>query len=63
MKCLAILNPEKIVKGFRISDFPTADLAELSGAENPKYLNFVMLIIQRNVLLFSKISKAQTTIF
>ncbi|NEQ74777.1 MAG: hypothetical protein F6K23_18035 [Okeania sp. SIO2C9] len=46
MKCLAILNPEKIVKGFRISDFPTADLAELSGAENLKYLNFVILRIK-----------------
>ncbi|NEQ76869.1 MAG: hypothetical protein F6K23_29905 [Okeania sp. SIO2C9] len=46
MKCLAILNQGKIVKGFGISDFPPGDLAELSGAENLKYLNFVILEIQ-----------------
>ncbi|MDY7006975.1 MAG: hypothetical protein SWX82_24370 [Cyanobacteriota bacterium] len=31
MKCLAILNQENVVKGFGISNFPPADLAELSG--------------------------------
>ncbi|NER02464.1 MAG: hypothetical protein F6K17_07405 [Okeania sp. SIO3C4] len=33
-------------------DFPPADLAELSGAENLKYLNFVILGMKLNVLLF-----------
>ncbi|NEO54762.1 MAG: hypothetical protein F6K54_17750 [Okeania sp. SIO3B5] len=46
MKCLAILNQENVVKGFRISDFPPVDLAELFGAENLKYLNFVIVGIQ-----------------
>ncbi|NEP77785.1 MAG: hypothetical protein F6K39_06135 [Okeania sp. SIO3B3] len=46
MKCLVILNQEKIVKDFGISDFPPGDLAELFRAENLKYLNFVILGIQ-----------------
>ncbi|NEO54754.1 MAG: hypothetical protein F6K54_17710 [Okeania sp. SIO3B5] len=46
MKCLAILNPEKIVKGFEMLDFPPADVAELFRAKNLKYLNFLILRIQ-----------------
>ncbi|NEO54756.1 MAG: hypothetical protein F6K54_17720 [Okeania sp. SIO3B5] len=46
MKCLAILNQENVVKGFRISDFSPVDLAELFRAENLKYFNFVILRIQ-----------------
>ncbi|NEP77778.1 MAG: hypothetical protein F6K39_06100 [Okeania sp. SIO3B3] len=46
MKFLAILNQEKIVKYFGISNFPPGDLAELFRAENPKYLSFVILGIQ-----------------
>ncbi|NET45471.1 hypothetical protein [Okeania sp. SIO2B3] len=34
MKCLAILNPQKIVKGFEMSNFPPADVAELFGMSN-----------------------------
>ncbi|NER02463.1 MAG: hypothetical protein F6K17_07400 [Okeania sp. SIO3C4] len=52
MKCLAIFNPENVVKGFGMSDFLPADLAELSGAENLKYLSFVILGMKLNVLLF-----------
>ncbi|NEP77776.1 MAG: hypothetical protein F6K39_06090 [Okeania sp. SIO3B3] len=33
MKFLAILNQEKIVKGFGMRDFPPADVAKLFGAE------------------------------
>ncbi|NEP77780.1 MAG: hypothetical protein F6K39_06110 [Okeania sp. SIO3B3] len=43
MKCLAIFNPEKIVKSFGISDFPPGDLAELFRADNLKYLSFVIV--------------------
>ncbi|NES71517.1 MAG: hypothetical protein F6K24_43120 [Okeania sp. SIO2D1] len=33
MKCIAIFNQENVVKYFGMSDFPRADVAELSGAE------------------------------
>ncbi|MDY7006974.1 MAG: hypothetical protein SWX82_24365 [Cyanobacteriota bacterium] len=46
MKCLSIVNQEKIVKDFGISNFPPANLAELSGAENLKYLSFVIMGIK-----------------
>ncbi|WP_202221759.1 hypothetical protein [Okeania sp. KiyG1] len=46
MKCLIILNQERIFKGFRMSDFTPAYVAELFGAENLKYLNFVILRIK-----------------
>ncbi|MDY7006969.1 MAG: hypothetical protein SWX82_24340 [Cyanobacteriota bacterium] len=46
MKCLVIVNQEKIVKGFGISNFPPADLAELLESENRKYLNFVIMGIK-----------------
>ncbi|NEP77783.1 MAG: hypothetical protein F6K39_06125 [Okeania sp. SIO3B3] len=46
MKCLAIFNQENVVKGFGMSNFPPADIAELFRAENRKYLNFVILRIQ-----------------
>ncbi|NEP77781.1 MAG: hypothetical protein F6K39_06115 [Okeania sp. SIO3B3] len=46
MKCLVILNQEKIVKGFGMSNFPPADVGELFRAENCKYLNFVIVGIK-----------------
>ncbi len=46
MKCLAILNQENVLKAFGMSDFPPADVAELSGVENLKYLSFVVLGIK-----------------
>ncbi|WP_202221764.1 hypothetical protein [Okeania sp. KiyG1] len=46
MKFLTILNQERIVKSFRISGFTPAYVAELFGAENLKYLNFVILGIK-----------------
>ncbi|RQH14336.1 hypothetical protein D5R40_15830 [Okeania hirsuta] len=33
IKCIAILNQENVVKGFGMSGFPRADVAELLGAE------------------------------
>ncbi|MGB3513481.1 MAG: hypothetical protein WBA93_30570 [Microcoleaceae cyanobacterium] len=33
IKCIAILNQENVVKGFGMSGFPRADVAELFGAE------------------------------
>ncbi|WP_375342008.1 hypothetical protein [Okeania sp. SIO3B5] len=33
VKCIAILNQENVVKGFGMSGFPRADVAELLGAE------------------------------
>ncbi|GGA22804.1 hypothetical protein [Okeania sp. KiyG1] len=33
IKCIAILNQENVVKGFGMSGFPRADVAELLGGE------------------------------
>ncbi|WP_202221760.1 hypothetical protein [Okeania sp. KiyG1] len=46
MKCLTILNQERIFKGVEMSDFTPAYVAELFGAENLKYLNFMILGIK-----------------
>ncbi|MDY7006971.1 MAG: hypothetical protein SWX82_24350 [Cyanobacteriota bacterium] len=46
MKCLVIVNQEKIVKGFAMSDFPPVDVAKLLESENLKYLYFVIMGIK-----------------